>query len=306
MFLISFYRIFKFAGQGFWRNFWLSIVTISIIILTFISINFIIILNFVTNKTIETVQDKVDVSIYFGTETNENKILEVRNFLESLGQVKEITYIPREEALDKFRLRHKSDSSILKVLEELDKNPLSAVVVVKAKNVSDYPEIISILDNSQYSKELILDKNFEDHQKFIKQIDSISKKINTTVILMAAIFTVIAMLIVFNTIRVAIYTHREEIAIMKLVGANNSFVIFPFIIEGVIYAIFSCLISIAIIYPFLNLIQPHLIKFFGGMEINLVKHFKENFLMIFGPQLLGIIILNTISSGIAVRKYLKV
>lgn len=306
MIFISIYRIFKFAWQDFWRNFWLSLATISIIVLTFISINFIVILNFVTDKVISNVQNKVDVSIYFGADTSEDKILEVKNFLTSLSQAKEIVYISQQEALDKFRQQHKNNTNILQALEELNKNPLSAILTVKAKNISDYPEIISILDNSKYNRELILDKNFENHKKFINQIDAISKKITATGVSLTIIFSTIALLIVFNTIRVTIYTHREEITIMKLVGANNSFIALPFVIEGIIYAIGACLISIIITYPILNFIQPYLAGFFTGVEINLNQYFNEKILLIFGLELLGVIILNAISSGIAVRRYLKV
>lgn len=306
MFFISFYRIFKFAGQGFWRNFWLSVVTISIIVLAFMSINFLIILNFITDAAVKSVQGKIDISVYFNNEVVEEKILEVKNFLISLAQVKEVTYISQDEALKKFRLRHKNDISILQSLEELDKNPLSAALIIKAKSVSDYPEIMTILDNSKYGKELTLDKNFENHKIFISQIDVISKKVNTMGIAITAIFIAIAVLIVFNTIRVTIYTHREEIAIMKLVGANNVFVATPFVIEGIIYAICAGAISITIIYPILNFIQPYLANFFGEMEIDLLKYFNENALMIFGFEMAGVSILNVISSGIAIRRYLKV
>lgn len=305
MLLTSIYRVFLFASQSFWRNIWLSIVTITIIVLTFISLNFLILVNVISNAAIEIIKDKVDVSLYFKTDITEPQVLEVQDYLSSLTQVKEIKYVSQKEALEKFRQKHLSDQIIIESLAELNNNPIGATLRVKAKNIDDYPAIIEVLDNSKYHQ-LILDKNFDDHKIYIDKIKNLSDNLKKIGFSLSAIFILIASLIVFNTIRVAIYTHRQEIAVMKLVGATNWFVQGPFLLEAIFYGVLACLIAVVIVYPSLNFIQPHLNNFFLTEEFSLIDYFNRNFWRIFGLELLAVILLNIISSSVAIRRYLKV
>ena len=303
--LISFWRVIKFAWQGFWRNFWLSLATIFIIALTLIIVNFLIIINIITQSAIQSIHDKIDISFYLKNDTAEATIMEMQDFFKTHPQVKEIRYISADEALKNFRNLHKDDRVILESLEELEKNPLSATLIIKAENINDYKELSSIIDNSKYRNN-IADKNFKNNELFIEIINNISRKINRAGIIATIIFTIIAILITFNTIRMAIYTHREEIGIMKLVGANNIFITIPFVFESVTYALLGVCISVILIYPVLNFIQPYIADFFKGTEVNLINYFNQNFIIIFGVQLAGIILLNILSSTIAIRRYLRV
>ena len=305
MVLASIYRILVFAWQSFWRNIWLSVVTITIIVLTFISINFLIVVNIISNAATDIIKNKVDVSLYFKPDVVEPQVLEVKTYLSSLTQVKEINYISQQEALEKFRQLHRQDSVIIESLEELEQNPIGATLQIKAKNIEDYPAIMDVLNNSKYN-DLILDKNFDDHQAYISKIKNLSDNIKRIGFFASGIFILIALLIVFNTIRVAIYTHRQEIGVMKLVGATNWFIRSPFLLEAIFYGVIACVVSIAIVYPLLNLIQPHLNQFFLSDEFNLIEHFNKNFWQIFGLELLIVIFLNMVSSSIAIRRYLKV
>lgn len=305
MTLSSIYRVLIFAWQSFWRNIWLSIVTITIIVLTFISINFLIVVNIVTDSAINIVKNKVDISIYFRPDVTEPQVLEVRTYLSSLTQVKDINYVSQQEALQNFRQLHRQDKTIIESLAELEENPIGATLQVKAKDIQNYPEIIAVLDNSKYNN-LILDKNYDDHKIYIEKIKNFSDNIKTIGLFTSGIFALIALLIVFNTVRVAIYTHRQEITIMKLVGATNWFIKLPFLVEAIFYGIISCIIAIAIVYPSLGLIQPYINNFFLTDEFNLVGYFNKNFALIFGLEILVIIFLTIVSSSIAMRRYLKV
>lgn len=273
--------------------------------MTFISINFLIIVNITTDAAIDIIKKKVDVSVYFKPDTTDNQVLEVKTYLSSLTQVKDINYISQQEALEKFRQQHRQDTVIIESLEELKDNPIGATLQIKAKSMDDYPEIMNVLDNSKYNT-LILDKNFDDHKVYITKIKSLSENIKKIGFFTSGIFIFIALLIVFNTIRVAIYTHRQEIAIMKLVGATNWFIRSPFLLEAIFYGIIGCIFSIIVIYPLLSFIQPYLEDFFLTEEFNVVKYFNNNFWKIFGLEILVVILLNIISSSIAIRRYLKV
>ncbi|MDD2807202.1 MAG: permease-like cell division protein FtsX [Patescibacteria group bacterium] len=305
MVLSSFLRIFKFAWQSFWRNIWLSIATITIIVLAFISINSLIIIKLVTDTAINVIKDKVDISLYFRPDVTESQVQEVQSYLTSLTQVKDITYVSQADALENFKRLHRQDSVIISSLDELDSNPIGATLQVQAKNIEDYPAIMEVLNNSKYSG-LIIDKNFDDHQLYITKIKNFSDNFNKIGLITSLIFLFVAALIVFNTIRVAIYTHRSEIAIMKLVGASNWFIRSPFLMEAIFYGIIACLISIAAVYPILNFIQPYVSNFFLTEQYSITNQFNQYFWEIFGLELVAIILLNIISSLIAIRRYLKV
>ena len=302
----SLIRITLFAWQSFWRNFWLSVVTVSIIVLTFISINSLVIINFIADAAVADVKDKVDVSLYFRPDITEAQVLEVQTYLSALTQVKDIVYVSQPEALNAFRQLHREDTTIIQSLESLDSNPLSATLQIHAKTIEDYPSIVDVINNSKYN-DLILDKSFDDNQRYISGIKSTSDNVNRIVLIMSILFTAIAVLIVFNTIRVAIYTHQQEIHIMKLVGATNWFIRAPFLFEAIFYGVLACLVSIAGVYGLLNFIQPHIFRYFiDAPKFDVVGYFNTNFWKIFGVELLVIILLNITSSSIAIRRYLKV
>jgi len=305
MLLVSLNRSLLFAFQSFWRNIWLSLATIFIIFLAFVSINFLIAINAVSDSAVVVVKERVDVSIYFHQEVKESKIAEVKSHLETLPQVRGIDYRSSEENLALFRGRHIDDEMIQESLDELEGNPLGATLIVSAKQLNDYPEILEAIDNPAYAN-LIEEKSYDDHQLVISRINSITDSIKKGGLVVSAMFIIIAILIVFNTVRIAIFTHQSEIGIMKLVGGTNWFIRLPFILESIISGVIGCLIAIAVVYPILSVIQPQLSRFFEGANFNLVGYFNENFLIIFGVQILGIIILNIISSSLAITKYLKI
>ncbi len=302
---VFFARSIKFAFQGFIRNFWLSLVTIIILVLMLFSVTMVAGINFVAEKAIDSVKDKVDVSVYFKPDVNEEDIVNIQYRLESLSEVKDVVYISEEEALNNFKENHKNDQVIIDSLDELDENPLSATLIVKANTIDDYPDILAILDNPDYEL-LIRDRNFEDNEQVINTLSAISNDIEKVGIIVSSVFVIIAILIVFNTIRINIYTHREEIGIMKLVGATNWFVRAPFLFESLIYAVLGVIITIALLFPLLGVISPQINNFFDGYELDIISYFNENVIKIAGMQLAFVVFLSIISSSIAIGRYLKV
>jgi len=294
-----------FALQSFGRNIWLSIATIFIIFLAFVSINFLVLINGISQSAIAAVQDKVDISVYIKTDVSESKIMEMKNHLSSMAEIKNIVYKSPELNLKEFQERHASDEKIQETLKELNNNPLGATLIVKAKELTDYPNVLKSLDNPAYS-DLIEEKNFEDHSAAIDRINTIADNVKRGCLAVSIMFAIIAILIVFNTVRIAIFTHQNEIAIMKLVGAGNWFVRSPFIIESVLTGVIGCAIALALVYPLVSFVQPQLSSFFGDMNFNLISYFNANLIKIIGFELLGIIVVNIISSSLAIGKYLNV
>lgn len=297
-------RIVKFAAQNFWRNVWLSVATVTMLVLTLIVITLLISVQVIGSEAVRQVEDKIDITVAMAPEATEQVVSEIRTYLESLDRVREVKVIKPEEALAAFIKRHEGNPQVLRSLEEVGENPFGFTLTVRARSPRDYPFILEVLENPTY-REFIEDTNFVDHERLISRLNSLVDRVRNFGVILAGLFAAIAVLIIFNTIRVAIYTYREEIGIMKLVGASNWFVRAPFLLEGVIYSVLAVVILAIITFPALAIIEPSIGSFFDGASLELAAFFRRNWLAIFGGELLALIILNTISSSIALGRYLK-
>jgi cell division transport system permease protein len=304
MFVLSFLRIIKFSLQDIGRNIWLSFVTVTILILALFSVNLLITVNVVTGAAVDSIKEKVDVNLYLKTDAGENEITALKAEVSNLPQVKAVDYISKAAALDSFRVKHENNPEIIDALRELGKNPLSPVLIIKAKSIDDYDSLLTALN--KIDSDIIESKNFDNHKSILEKINSISHKINQVGIFVSLIFILVTILVVFNAIRVAIYTHRKEIGIMKLVGASNSFVKAPFLISGIIYAALGTVIIIAVYYPFLTILQPYLETFFIDYDINMISYFNSHFISIFGLEFLAAAFINALASFTAIGRYSKV
>lgn len=304
MFWVSLRRSFLFALQSFWRNIWLSLATIFVIFLAMVSVNFLIALNALSDAAVRSVQDRIDVTVFFKQDTKESKIAEIKSRLETLASVKDIVYRSPAENLEIFKQRHAGDENIQETLQELSDNPLGATLIIRSKSLDGYPEILKAVDNPAYA-DLIEEKSYDDNQTVIARINTIAGGLKSGGLIISLIFVVIAVLIIYNTVRIAIFTHQNEISIMKLVGAGNWFVRAPFIIESILTGILACLFSTAAVFPLFFLAQPTLSGFFGS-AIDLAGYFTAHAPVIFGGQILAIVLINVISSSLAIHRYLKV
>ena len=305
MLLLSLTRIIKFSFQNFYRNFWLSLVTITIIILTLFSLTSLIVLNAAADHAFLTIKNKIDISIYFEPNAEEQQVKLIKQNIEKYEQVKEVKFVSADQALSKFKKFHENDELIQESLAELDENPLGPTLTVKAENVNLYPEILNSIHKDKIN-ELVQDIDYDDHKLIIQKLEDIGQKIRTFGLVISGFFALIALLVVFNTIRIGIYTHREEIGIMKLVGASNWFIRMPFLLVGVLYALVGSIIFWIMFYILAGILQPIFYNFFIDINFNLMSYISSHFIYIFGFELIVIIVLNTISSFIAIGKYLRV
>jgi cell division transport system permease protein len=298
-------RIIKFALQDFWRNFWLSIATISVLVLALFSVNILVGLQATSRAIIDTVEDKVDINFMINNSAMDAEVNNFQVFLKNMDMVEAVNFLTREEVLADFQDKNRDNPTITEALEQLDENPFSSTIIVKAKDNADYEKILSAVRTSEYDK-LVENKDFSDPEKVIAAVRGVSEKIEYCGLALAIIFSFIAFLIVFNTIRVAIYTHKEEIAVMRLVGATNRFIRTPYLIESIIYAILATAITSGLVFLLLRVAEPGFMSFLGSYNLSLTDFFRDNFLMIFGLEFVGTILLTMVSSAIAVKKYLKV
>ena len=299
-------RTFGYAIKDFWRNFWLSIITVTVIFVALFSVNSLLLIKTVSDYTIRTVEEKIDVSVFINPGVEETTILDLRSRLLGLPQVKDVTYISAGEALQAMKNAHAKDEDILQSLEELSVNPLGAQLIVQAQSAQDYGPIVELLGDERYAP-IIAQKNFDEHTFIIDRVSEISRKIRTIATLLSTIFSVIALIVVFNTLRVIIYTHREEIAIMRLVGATNWYIRMPYLWQSLIYGVLSLGLFLLVWYPLIGVIQPYIDGLFaGGSGIDLFAFYNQNFLLIFGLQFIGSVALLGLSSIIATRKHSQI
>lgn len=305
--IINFIRIIKFGWQNFVRNIWLSLVTIVIIILTLISITGLLIFNVLTDNTLKAVQNKTDIYIDINPAASPEQINQLVDSLSKVPHLNQVKYVSSEENLNIFLKNYENNPTISDALKTLENNPFKASLLIKVDQVESFPLILNALSEEKYSTILeINDDDFTQAKNLITKISEYSQKIKKAGLVISLLFSLIAILIVFNAIQISIYDRREEIAIMRLVGAANYYIKGPFYIEGIIYSFVSLIILLIIIYPLLIFIQPYLNNFFSEYATNLIQQVNNNFLKIFGIELILAVFLNIISASIAMKKYLKI
>jgi len=296
-------RTFREAIQNFIRNGWLSIATVSILILSLYVLSVFFVVTSTANGIMKDVQGKVNISIYFKPDVSEQTIAEVKADLEGFNEVQSVRYVSKEQALEDFKKNNASEPIILQSLDEIGGNPLLASLVVKAGDPTRYQAISDHINQAAFFSE-ISRINYGKNKEIIDRLNSIVatiKKIGTS---LGILFAAISLLITFNAVRITIYTHKQEIEIMRLVGASNYFIRMPFIFEGVIYGVMGTVFSMLILFISVRFVTPYVSSAIPSS--NLVEFYFNNFGILLGGQAALGVFLGVIGSLIAMRKYLKV
>lgn len=295
-------RVIKAGCLNSWRNKWLSVATILVMGLAIFGITNLLLINVLIDSLITNLEDKIDVSVYFNLGVSEEQILSVRDSLIGLSQVKNVEYVSTEEALNSFKEKHKDNQVLMQSLQELDNNPLEAALNIKAQVTSQYASIVDFLDQEEYQE--IIDKvNYQENRTVIARLSSITTTVRQVGFVILLILAILAILVTFNTVRLTIYSARKEIKVMKLVGASNWFIRGPFIVEGAIYGVIAVALTLAIVAPLLWYFSPRITGYLPGTD--LFYFFQTNFLTLLLVQLIVGILMGTVSSLVAVRRYLE-
>ena len=301
---LSTIRVIKFSFQDIGRNIWLSLVTIIILILALFTVNMLLVVKVIGDTAVGAIKDKIDINLFLKSESTEEQIFSLKAKTANLDEVKEVFYISKQEALENFRKSHVNNPEILESLREIGNNPLTPNLVIRPNNLDQFDNLINKINT--FDDEIIESRNFTNYKVMLNKINSITEKVGKAGMFLAFIFLFITILVVYNSVRVAIYTHRREITIMRLVGASKWFIQMPFLLSGVIYAFVGVATVMALFYPFLTLLQPYLETFFVGYNVNLIEYFYNQAYIIFGLQFVAITLINIIASLLAVRKYSSV
>ena len=255
------------------------------------------------------VKDKVDVNVYFLTSAPEDGILSVKKSLEALPEVSSVEYISRDQALVDFKEKHKDDELTLQAIDELGENPLGGSLNIKAKEPSQYAGIAKFLDSTNsdlLSKDgsKIIDKvNYSQNKLIIEKLSNIISSANTIGLWLAIIFIIISILITFNTIKLTIFMAKDEISVMRLVGASGKYVKGPFVVSGILCGVVSSVIILVLCGLFTFWISKYHSLYFSGFD--LFQYFVNNFLKILAVIMGSGIVLGALASYMAVHKYLK-
>lgn len=307
MFWVNLKRVVKAGWINFRRNGLVSYAAILVTTITLSVITALFLFNATLRTTIAGLQNQVDVTVYFTVDAQEENILILKDTLEGMPEVASVRYTSADEEVLAFRDRHTDDYLTLQALEELGDNPFGGSLRIKAHDSNQYEGIVNVLEgDSQIARDnaQIIDRiNFAQNKVVINRLNSLIDNSRDIGLMITIILSVISIIIMFTTVRLTIYIVREEIGIMRLVGASGSYIRLPFIIEGMFYGFFAWVLTFVLFLPFTYLLGNKATDVLG---INLYTYYLDHFFSIGGIVLLVGLFLGSASSLLAVRKYLNV
>lgn len=305
--ITSLKRVVRSGFIGFWRNAFVSLTAIFVITITLLVVGGSMLIGQLLDASLAQIQEKVDINVYMVTTAEEPSVMAFREELEKLPEVREVVYTSREDALAQFRERHKNDEPTLNALEELDDNPLGASLSIRAKETSQYEGIAAFIRDRQAVESpeapLIYRVNFYQNKEAIDKLTKIIESAERSTYIAMIVLVVSSVLIAFNTIRLTIYTSREEIQVMRLVGASNMHIRGPFVVQGVMYGVVSGVLALLILYPTMLWLGPKTEAFF---LFNILEYFVSNFNYLFMVLVGSGVVLGVFSSTLAIARYLRI
>jgi cell division transport system permease protein len=287
-----------------WRNIGLSFMTVFILILMLFSVNMLWSVKVLTNEAVSLVKDQVSLATYLVPTVSDKDVLDLKNHIEAISEVEKVDVMSRADVLESFQKRHQNSPEVLGALKELDNNPFGPTLMIKTKEPDSYKQVLEVLNSPNYAG-LIESKSFDGHEDALLRLQSITNRVENIGLGLTIAFGLIAFLIIFNTVRVAIFTHRTEISIKRLVGAHNWFIRGPYLVESLLFTVISVLITAVVLYFVFQKLDPYLGAVFPR-DFSLTNYYKSNILYLAFVQTSSVLVLTIISSSLAMRKQLKV
>jgi cell division transport system permease protein len=304
---ITFRRIIRTGLVNLVRNAWLSIAAMAVMLITLTIVLFSIIANATFANTIAQITDKIDISVYLKDSVSEEQRQKLITDVKNLENVKSVEYLSKEDALTRYKQDNASNAELLIAISQTD-NPLPASLQIKPNDVNRIDQIKNFLEKPEI-KELQSDETSYsgDRKEAVDKITSATSFMQRAGVIGVAVFAVISMLIIFNTIQMAIFNRRDELTIMRLLGASTWFIRGPFVVESVMYGVLSAVISIALLNGLFVVSSSTLqATSLGLLDIDYAnRYFGDHFWLILTLQLAIGIFIGAASSTIATRRYLK-
>jgi len=306
MFWVNIKRVVRAGFVNLMRNSFVSLASMFVMTMTLLIIGSLMFVNALVSDFVSYVKDKVDVNVYFVTGADETAVLDLKAAVSQLPEVASVSYTSESDALAAFRTKNQDDQLTLQALDELGTNPFGAELSIKAKDPSQYEAIAQFLQdrtNDANGNPLIDSVNYLQNKTVIDQLQNITSYVERFGWGTIFIFALASVLITFNTIRLAIYTAREEISVMRLVGASNMYIRGPFVVEGTLYGILSALIALLAFFPLSWLLKGPTETLLGA---DVLSYYFSHFWLFLLVLLFSGALLGAVSSFLAVRKYLSV
>lgn len=301
---LSFQRIFKLGLTNFWRNKWLSLASTLVMTLTLLIITLFVVMTIVIGKTTDRIKAKMDITVYFKDSATTDEISDLQQNLASRSDVKEVHYVSKEEALQIWDEQQKNLR--IKELITPEENPLPRSLAIKAQDPAQLNEIANFLSSDTYQP-IIHQISYEENKQIIDKLLAITSFIKKVGGIFSVVFILISILVILNTIRLAIFSRREEIEIMRLVGASDRFIRVPFVIEGTVYGVLACFLAIILMWLGILAMTPLINKYLGvSVSENMRSFFLARFALVFFMQFIVGILVGIGSSLFSIRQYLKV
>ena len=303
----TFGRIVRTGMLNFVRNAWLAVAAMAIMIITLTIILFSLIVNATFRNTVDQITDKINISIYLKDTVSEAQAKTFVDDLRALPSVEKVSYVDKAAALRAYMKQNVGNESLLKAINETD-NPLPATIQVKPRDLNQLGQIRSFIekpDNKKLQSDPASDNG--DRREAIDKITHATNIMRRAGVVAVAVFATISVLIIFNTIQMAIFNRRDELQIMRLLGASTWYIRGPFVIEAIIYGILSAIISILLINAlFITASNSLQATSLGILDISYSQqYFRNHFWWLLVIQLALGILIGAASSIIATRRYLK-
>lgn len=299
-------RIVKSGFINLFRNAWLTIAATAVMLVALTIISIAIVLNVTANNAIKTLARDLKASVYLKEGTNEAQRDKLKKSLEGLDFVEQVELVTQDQAKSDLADDYNHDTDILQALALAGEDVLPASLRITVSDLKRMPEIKGVAEADEYKDSVdSVSLGQTDAQATIDKAASAQRFINTGSIIAAATLSAVSIMIIFNTIRMAIYTRRDEIRVMKLIGATPDYIRGPFLVEASLYGVFAGLIANTIVYSLIVSL---------GKKVAEQPEFSETynyftspwivFMMLFSVILIGIFI-GIFSSMLAMEKHLK-
>jgi cell division transport system permease protein len=296
-------RTLREGWANFRRNGWLTIATVTVFTLALLVVGLTFIFGLAAQTILTNLENKVDINVAFNVDVPEERILAIRDVLLKYQQIASVEYTSRDAALEQFVNASSDDPNISKALDEIGDNPLPASLTIHARQSAEYSVIANELEQAPFRAD-IYRINYAKNKKTIETIAQSSRSVRQTGIVLATVFILVSLIIAFNTIRINMYSRRQEFEIMRLVGASNIYMRLPSVFEGALYGALAALIATFLIIPAIHMVGSSILLFVAPDF--LMAYYTSHWLVIMSALLLGGAGLGALSGYLALSKYLKV
>jgi len=304
-------RVVKYGTKGFGRNIWLSTAATVVMAITLIILFVTVVASVILTNTAEMMKDKIDITLYFKPNTSEQVLAELTERIEQDANIKSVETSTSVQEYKKFLEENKASDEILDVLDDemaqmmVDK--MQSTMRVKVYDVDNLGSVKEIVETDElFTANIDKEKapTYDVNRAEINTITSWARIARTGGIILAVVFLIISILIIFSTIRMAIFSRREEIYMMKLVGADKGFIRGPFLVEAEICGIIAGLVAGTVSYFGFKFLSPKLASY--GIDVSQINNVLDSnqLILVFLVFIVVGMLIGRISAGLAVSKYL--